>query len=529
MLEKMGTAIRRSVPLVEVVSYDHLNTVHAISDYFTTDDETSRPIFSWDLRTGIRPENKTATEQWNPNHVIVNTIETLDYIASSVEPAEVGGLPGMQPRAIVCMVHAELILDSHYEQYQELIVTLSRMREVLKQKQVMLVLIVDDHIIPHSLQTDFLLLEETLPTDEGIEAIVEAQYLSANFPQPTAQAKNAVVTGCRGLLCDFQIEQLVALSMDRGIQGVNPETIRDYRRAAINNIPGLTLEKNECTFSQVGGMENIKDYFRLLMDGKEPPQVLVRLEEVEKQVSKGSLNDSNGINKDVLKVLLDEMEGNEWSGMIAVGIPGCAKSLISQAVAGEFGIFTLALDLGACQGGIVGETGKNIRRALRVIRSMAGPGRAYMLATCNNVFGIPSELQDRFSDGRYFFDTPNANDRESIWRINKSRYGIEQINAHPEDVEYTGREIRNICRGAYRLDMSIVDYIEKFGQQPTAASEKEAFDFLRLHCKGKFLSANEPGPYSPKRAIVPKGYVSPQARQGGWTQVGNPNGRQYDV
>ena len=304
MLEKMGTAIRRSVPLVEVVSYDHLNTVHAISDHFTTNDDTSRPIYSWDLRTGLHPVNSTAIEHWDEGLVLVNTIETLDHIANPVESVDADNQAGMQPRAIVCMVHAELILDSHYEQYQELIVTLSRMREILKQKQVMLVLLVDDHIIPHSLQTDFLLLEETLPTDEGIEVIVEAQYLSANFPKPTVQTKNAVVTGCRGLLCDFQIEQLVALSMDRGIQGVNPETIRDYRRAVINNIPGLTLEKNQFDFSQVGGMENIKDYFRLLMNGKEPPQVLVRLEEVEKQVSKTSLNDSNGINKDVLKVLL---------------------------------------------------------------------------------------------------------------------------------------------------------------------------------------------------------------------------------
>jgi hypothetical protein len=529
MLEKMEIAIKRSVPLVEVVSYDHLNTVRAISDHFTTKDDTGRPIYSWDLRTGLHPVNSHATADWDEELVLVNTLDALDHIANPVEPVSVGIPPGMQPRAIVCMVHAELILDSHYDQYQELVVTLSRMREVLKKKQLMLVLLVDDHIVPHSLQTDFLLLEEVLPTDESIETIVETQYKAANFPEPTVADKSAVVTGCRGLLCDFQIEQLVALSMDRKIKGVNPETIRDYRRAAINDIPGLTLEENQFNFSQVGGMDNIKDYFRLLMNGKEPPQVLVRLEEVEKQVSKTSLNDSNGINKDVLKVLLDEMEGNQWSGMIAVGIPGCAKSLISQAVAGEFGIFTLALDLGACQGGIVGETGKNIRRALSVIRSMSGPGRAYMLATCNNVFGIPDELQSRFSDGRYFFDTPNANDRESIWTINKTRYGITQADPHPKNTEYTGREIRNICRGAYRLDMSIVDYIEKFGQQAAAVSEKEAFDFLRLHCKGKFLSANEPGPYSPQLAKVELGYVSPQARQGGWTQVDKPGDRQYDV
>jgi hypothetical protein len=74
----------------------------------------------------------------------------------------------------------------------------------------------------------------------------------------------------------------------------------------------------------------------------------------------------------------------------------------------------------------------------------------------------------------------------------------------PQDDNWTGAEIKECCRKAYRLRMSLVEsaaYIV-----PVAPSASEQRENLRQQSSGKYLSALHPGVYEyNKIALAPKG------------------------
>lgn len=62
---------------------------------------------------------------------------------------------------------------------------------------------------------------------------------------------------------------------------------------------------------------------------------------------------------------------SDWPGVLLVGPPGTGKTTLAVALAYECGIPALRLNIGALKNKFVGETEKNLRRALGLIREMA--------------------------------------------------------------------------------------------------------------------------------------------------------------
>ncbi|MBV9085243.1 MAG: hypothetical protein JOZ62_21410, partial [Acidobacteriaceae bacterium] len=113
------------------------------------------------------------------------------------------------------------------------------------------------------------------------------------------------------------------------------------------------------------------------------------------------------------------------------------------------------------------------------------------LATCNAIATLPPELRRRFTLGTYFFDLPTAEDREQIWKIYESRYAVS--GERPNDEGWTGAEIKECCRKAYRLRMSLAEAASY--TVPVSRSAAEQIKSLRQSASGKFLSASAPGIY----------------------------------
>jgi hypothetical protein len=57
--------------------------------------------------------------------------------------------------------------------------------------------------------------------------------------------------------------------------------------------------------------------------------------------------------------------------------------------------------------------------------------------------------------GTYFFDLPTAEEREQIWNMYQAKYGVQ--GERPNDDGWTGAEIKECCRKAYRLRLSLMD------------------------------------------------------------------------
>ena len=174
---------------------------------------------------------------------------------------------------------------------------------------------------------------------------------------------------------------------------------------------------------------------------------------------------------------------------------------VAKATGNTAGIPTIAFDLSAMKNGIIGSSGERLRAALGIIDAVSG-GHSLWLATCNSIASLPPELRRRFTLGTFFFDLPSPEEREVIWRIYTTKYQI--AGCRPEDENWTGAEIRECCRKASRLRISLEESASYI--VPVARSAAEQIDGLRQQSSGKYLSASHPGVYEYSRTTpAPRG------------------------
>lgn len=150
-------------------------------------------------------------------------------------------------------------------------------------------------------------------------------------------------------------------------------------------------------------------------------------------------------------------------GVALVGIPGTGKSLSAKMLAGLWRLPLLRLDVGALFGSLLGESESNMRKAVHIAETVspailwidelekafagtsaaAGPlssgsaarvfgtfltwmqehrSAVFVLATANDVEGLPPELMGRF-DRVFFLDAPGETERREIFSIHLKRAG----------------------------------------------------------------------------------------------------------
>lgn len=165
---------------------------------------------------------------------------------------------------------------------------------------------------------------------------------------------------------------------------------------------------------------------------------------------------------------LNEIQGKKFNlpipkGVLIIGMPGCGKTMIAKAVANEFKVPLLRLDINRLMGQYVGMSEENLRRALQtaetanpcvlwideVEKAFAGAGAngsdsdmlvqrlmgqfltwmqeheaaVYIVATANDVMRPEFMRKGRF-DEVYFVDFPNLEERKSILRNKMMPYGF---------------------------------------------------------------------------------------------------------
>jgi SpoVK/Ycf46/Vps4 family AAA+-type ATPase len=146
----------------------------------------------------------------------------------------------------------------------------------------------------------------------------------------------------------------------------------------------------------------------------------------------------------------------EPRGLLLVGVQGCGKSLVAKAVASQWKLPLLRMDVGKLMGSLVGASEANIRQALQMAESLspvilwvdeiekgfAGAGGAgdggtaarvlgtfltwlqekeapvFVIATANDLSRLPPEMlrKGRF-DETFFVDLPQAAERRAILEI----------------------------------------------------------------------------------------------------------------
>jgi hypothetical protein len=433
------------------------------------------PIAVWDILNGLigRNENGKAA-----------VAKLLGENASSIGPADaLAAVQKIAKDAILFFLNPQRV----WEQV-DVLQGIWNLRDGFKAGGQMLVLISSPGAtLPAELQSDVMVVDEPLPAQEELAGLVKETFDAANLAVPNDETTAKAVDALVGLAA-FPAEQVLAMSLSNA--GLDFERLWDRKRQAVEQTPGLTIWRGGESFNQIGGCENIKRFLDAVIRGKEAPRVIVFVDEIEKAFA-GSGTDTSGVKTEMTGTMLTWMQDRGADGTIFIGPPGAAKSAVAKAAGATAGIPTVAFDLSVMQNSLVGGSGERLRSALQVIDAIS-QGRSLWIATCNSITSLPPELRRRFTLGTFFFDLPTAAEREAIWRIYRERWAL--TGQQPNDDGWTGAEIKECCRKAWRLNLSLVEsatYIV-----PVSRSAADQIEGLRRQASGRFLNASYPGVYA---------------------------------
>lgn len=244
--------------------------------------------------------------------------------------------------------------------------------------------------------------------------------------QKTKDEVEALLPNFRGMM-PFDIDRMVDRAMNRnGTLGKDDyKMVLEHKKQIVKKSGVLELVDSNVNIDEIGGLDKLKSYLR--------KKAFIR--KYSSEASKEGVS--------MLK------------GIFMVGMPGCGKSLSAQATASLFGELLLKLDMGSLMGSLVGESEKNLRKAIKIaeaaapcvlwideiekgfsgtksddspyLRRMFGSflswlqdkkSAVYVIATANNLATLPTEFKrkGRFDD-MFYVDLPNREECEAIFNI----------------------------------------------------------------------------------------------------------------
>jgi SpoVK/Ycf46/Vps4 family AAA+-type ATPase len=340
---------------------------------------------------------------------------------------------------------------------------LRNISRILKLQPKTIIIIGSDLTIPKELQDLITVLQFQLPLENEINQELNRLVNSLNIKVESQLFEN-ITRACQGL------------SLER-IRRVLSKIIATYKTIDNNSIAILLSEKKQIIsqteileyasvnekITNLGGLDNLKDWLK------------------KRKTAFGIQASNYGLPTP--------------RGLLLVGIQGTGKSLTAKAIANEWQLPLLKLDVGKLFGGIVGESESRLRQMINVAETISpcilwideidkafsnteskgdsGTSNrvlatfvswlsektkpVFVIATANNIDLLPLEIirKGRF-DEIFFLDLPKKEEREEIFKIHLQEFrpnswesfNYSQLAELSES--FSGAEIRqSIIEGMY--------------------------------------------------------------------------------
>lgn len=433
--EELEILIKARYPVVYLVSWEERRVTAALQ---TVADLTKRTLFTWSITQGFSNGFGSSTGKLSPElQALVDIIENLPDFSIF------------------------LLKDYHAFLKDYRVVRLLR-DLAYKTKGMAITLVVMGPVptIPMELEKDITVLDFPLPGPDEIESILQ---------KAIAQVKdnpNVDVT-------------------------LEPE----IKEQLIKSAQGLTLDEIESVFARTLVEKKKFDPIIVLTEKK---QIIQKSGVLEYYPAADKLTDVGGM--ELLKDWLDKRKGSfsdkahdfgipAPKGVLLLGVQGCGKSLLAKAIAANWRLPMLKLDVGRIFGSLVGQSEQNIRKAITTAESVApcvlwadelekgfaGTGGGvsdsgttarvfatfltwmqektapvFLIATANDVSSLPPEMlrKGRF-DEIFFVDLPDMEERKAIFNIHIAKRKRDPQNFDLEALAeatrgFSGAEIEQV-------------------------------------------------------------------------------------
>lgn len=200
--------------------------------------------------------------------------------------------------------------------------------------------------VPADVEKEIAVADFPLPSPDEIAQLIDKSY--RDFRQNPNELKDEftdelraeVIRACSGLTEDEVDDALAKAVIECG--GLTPEVIDSLnrtKREAVRRTQCLEAIDASENMNSVGGLDVLKDWVRKRQKTFTPEARTYGIEYPK--------------------------------GLLTLGVPGGGKGLSAKAVANQWRLPLLRMDMGAVFGGIVGESENNLRSALKIAEAMA--------------------------------------------------------------------------------------------------------------------------------------------------------------
>ncbi len=436
--------IRAKYPIIYVVSWEERRVEEIMGQLSKS---LNRTLHTWTLTQGMKPA-----------------------VTRTSGPAKPTTLPGELEALALIYEAAEftvfLLKDFHPYMKDPRVVRLLRDLAIrLRGRSQTLILLGPMLVLPTELEKDVTVVEFPLPSASDIEDTLE-KCIAAVKENPNVTTKlkprdkELIVKSAQGLTMD-EVESVFARSLVER-KKFDVEVVLEEKKQIVRKSGLLEYYPTQNKMTDVGGMELLKDWLEKRTDA------------FTDKAKKFGIPAPKGI--------------------LLLGVQGCGKSLLAKAVAAEWALPMLKLDVGRIFGSLVGQSEQNIRRAIQVAESVApcilwadelekgfagvgGSGVSdsgttarvfatfltwmqektkpvFLVATANDVSQLPPEMlrKGRF-DEIFFVDLPDLDERVQIFSIHLKKrgrdpgaYELQALAAATKG--YSGAEIEQVIVGA---------------------------------------------------------------------------------
>ena len=399
--DELTLLLKARYPIIYINTIEEDRVEYIIRKYIKT--SLNRSIYSWDFIDGYtnNPNNEGFAKR--------NPVQALELVER---------LTAQTPALFLLKDFNRFLTDVSISR------KLKNISRILKLQPKTIIIIGSELSIPKELYDLITILQFQLPVESEINYELKRLIESLNI-EIDQQILESLTRACQGL------------SLER-IRRVLSKIIATYKTIDENSIKLLLNEKKQIisqteileywsvdeTISKIGGVDNLKNWLK------------------KRKTSFGVQASNYGLPTP--------------RGLLLVGIQGTGKSLTAKAIATEWQLPLLKLDVGKLFGGIVGESESRLRQMIEVAETISpcilwideidkafsnnnstgdsGTSNrvlatfiswlsektkpVFVVATANNVDLLPLEIirKGRF-DEIFFLDLPQKQEREQIFKI----------------------------------------------------------------------------------------------------------------